>query len=179
MNDKRKAYEEKLDAQLKEWSAQIALLKAKADNAKADAKIEYYKTIDALQRKQNEAETKLQELKTAGDEAWEDLKAEAEKAWRKSSRLHESTRLKYGASALPCCFHRVRPSMINFEECEHPHQTPGMGAIPLQRACLSVWAPHAEKVTCPALSITGTNSPPGQRAERLLVDRCAGRKTGD
>ena len=26
MKDKRKAYEEKLDAQLKEWSAQIALL---------------------------------------------------------------------------------------------------------------------------------------------------------
>jgi len=81
MNDKRKAYEEKLDAQLKEWSAQIALLKAKADNAKADAKIEYYKTIEALQRKQNEAKTKLQELKTAGDEAWEDLKTGAEKAW--------------------------------------------------------------------------------------------------
>jgi hypothetical protein len=33
----------KADAQLKEWSAQIALLKAKADNAKADAKIEYHK----------------------------------------------------------------------------------------------------------------------------------------
>ena len=45
MNDKRKAYEEKGDAQLKEWNAQIALLKAKAENAKADAKIDYYKTI--------------------------------------------------------------------------------------------------------------------------------------
>ena len=81
MKEKRKAYEEKLDAQLKEWSAQIALLKAKADNAKADAKIEYYKTIEALQGKQKEAKTKLQELKTAGDEAWEDLKTGAEKAW--------------------------------------------------------------------------------------------------
>jgi len=81
MKGKRKAYEEKLDAQLKEWSAQIELLKAKADNARADAKVEYFKTIDALQRKQNEAKTKLHELKTAGDEAWEDLKAGAEKAW--------------------------------------------------------------------------------------------------
>jgi len=81
MKDKRKAYEEKLDAQLKEWSAQIGLLKAKADNAKADAKIEYVKTIEALQKKEHEARTKLQELKTAGDEAWEDLKTGAEKAW--------------------------------------------------------------------------------------------------
>ena len=81
MNDKRKAYEEKLDAQLKEWSAQIALLKAKADGARADLKIDYYKTIEALQRKSDEARTKLQALKTSGDEAWEDLKIGAEKVW--------------------------------------------------------------------------------------------------
>ena len=81
MKDKRKAYEEKLDAQLKEWSAQIALLKAKADKARADVKIDYQKTIDTLQRKQDEAGTKLHELKTASDEVWEDLKTGAEKAW--------------------------------------------------------------------------------------------------
>lgn len=81
MKDKRKAYEEKLDAQLEEWSAHIALLKARADKARAEAKVEYYKTIEALQRRQDEARTKLQELRTAGDEAWEDLKTGAEKAW--------------------------------------------------------------------------------------------------
>lgn len=92
MKERRKAYEEKLEAQLKEWSAQIALLKAKADNAKADAKIEYYKTVDTLQHKQNEAKAKLHELKTAGDEAWEDLKAGAEKAWTEAkAALHEAT----------------------------------------------------------------------------------------
>jgi hypothetical protein len=92
MKDKRKAYEEKIDAQLKEWSAQIALLKAKADQAKADAKIEYYKTIEALQRKQNDAKAKLQELRTAGDEAWEDLKAGSEKAWSEiKTALHDAT----------------------------------------------------------------------------------------
>jgi len=81
MKDKRKAYEEKLDAQLEEWSAQIALLRAKAAKARAEAKIEYNNTIEALQRRQDEARTKLHELKTAGDEAWEDMKTGAEKAW--------------------------------------------------------------------------------------------------
>ena len=77
---------------MKEWSAQIALLKAKADNAKADAKVEYYKTIEALQSKQNEAKTKLQELKTAGDEAWEDIKKGAEKAWSEvKAAYHEAS----------------------------------------------------------------------------------------
>jgi multidrug resistance efflux pump len=81
MTDKRKAYEEKVDAQLKEWSAQIALLKAKADTARAEAKIEYYKTIETLQSKQDAARTKLQELRAAGDDAWEDLKTGSEKVW--------------------------------------------------------------------------------------------------
>jgi predicted ATP-binding protein involved in virulence len=81
MKDKRKAYEEKLDAQLKEWNAQIVLLNAKAENAKADAKIEYYKTIEALQHKHDEAGRRLNKLKAVGDEAWEELKTGAEKAW--------------------------------------------------------------------------------------------------
>jgi len=80
-SNKRKAYEEKLDAQLKEWKAQIVLLKAKAKNAEAGAKIDYYKTIDGLEQKQNKAKTKLKELKTAGDEAWEAVKSGADKAW--------------------------------------------------------------------------------------------------
>jgi hypothetical protein len=54
MSDKRRAYEEKFDTQLKEWDAEIALLKAK---------------------------TKFQELKTSGDEAWEAVKGNAEKTW--------------------------------------------------------------------------------------------------
>ncbi len=80
-DDKRKAYQEKLDAQLKEWNAQISLLKAKADKARAEAKSEYYKIIDSLEKKVNEARPKLQELMTSGDEAWDDLKSSAEKAW--------------------------------------------------------------------------------------------------
>jgi hypothetical protein len=95
MKEKRKAYEEKLDAQLKEWSAQIALLKAKADNAKADVKIDYYKTIDAVQRKQEEARTKLQELKAAGDEAWEDVKKGAEKAWSEVKTAYHDAKSRF------------------------------------------------------------------------------------
>ncbi len=81
MNDKRKAYEDKLDAQLKEWSTQLALLKAKADNAKADMKIHYYETIDTLQRRHDEVRKRLQELRAASDTAWGDLKTGVEKAW--------------------------------------------------------------------------------------------------
>ena len=95
MKDKRKAYEEKLDAQLEEWNAQIALLKARADKGKAEAKIEYYKTIEALQHRQDEARAKLQELKTASDEAWEELKTGAEKAWDEVKAAFHSAASKF------------------------------------------------------------------------------------
>ena len=95
MKDKRKAYEDKLDAQLEEWNVQIALLKARADKAKADAKIEYYKTIDTLHHKQAEAGTKLHELKNAGDDAWEDLKTGAEKAWDEVKAAFDSAASKF------------------------------------------------------------------------------------
>ena len=95
MKDTRKAYEDKLDAQLKEWSAQTALLKAKADKAKADAKIEYYKNIEALEHKQEVAGTKLHELKAAGDEAWESLKTGAEKAWDEVKAAYHNAASKF------------------------------------------------------------------------------------
>lgn len=37
--------------------------------------------VETLQRKQETAIMKLQELKAAGDDGWEDLKTGAEKAW--------------------------------------------------------------------------------------------------
>ena len=81
MKEERKAYEEKLDAHLEEWNSRIIVLKAKADKAKADTKKDYYKVIQALEHKRDEARTKLQELKAVGDEAWEDHKTGVEKVW--------------------------------------------------------------------------------------------------
>jgi len=91
MTDKRKAYEEKLEAQLNKWNAEIALLKAKAENAKADTKIEYEMTLETLQHKRDRVGSKLQHLKNAGDGAWGDLKAGAVKAWAEvKTAFHDS-----------------------------------------------------------------------------------------
>jgi hypothetical protein len=95
MNDKRKAYEEKLDAQIKEWSAQINLLKAKATNATADMKIDYNETIDVLQRRQEEVKKQLKELQAAGDAAWEDLKIGLEKAWFEVRVAYQDAMLRF------------------------------------------------------------------------------------
>lgn len=93
--DERKTYEEKLNAQLKEWSAEIALLNAKADKATAETKIEYYKMITIVERKQETAAMKFQELRAAGDDGWEDLKAGAEKAWAAVKTALQSAASKF------------------------------------------------------------------------------------
>jgi hypothetical protein len=95
MRDKRKAYEEKFDVQLKEWSAEIALLNAKADKSIAVAKVEYYKTIETLQGKQDTARMKLQELSAAGDDAWEDLKTGAENVWTEVKTAFQGAATKF------------------------------------------------------------------------------------
>lgn len=93
MDDLRKAYEKKLEAQLKEWSAQFALLQAKADNARADVGIDYHAVMLVLKQKQQEAVAKLQELRSSGDDAWGDLKAGADKAWSEiSSAFHDAAK---------------------------------------------------------------------------------------
>lgn len=81
MEEERKAYEEKLEAQLREWAAQIALLRDRADRADAGAKSEHLKTVEALRQEHDTATTQLHALKTAGDEEWEDLKSGAEGTW--------------------------------------------------------------------------------------------------
>lgn len=95
VTDKRKAYEEKFDAQLKEWSAEIVLFNAKADKAKAEVKIEYYKMIENLQGKHDEARTRLQELRTSGDAAWENLKTDAENFWTEVKTAFQNTASRF------------------------------------------------------------------------------------
>ncbi|MDH5668101.1 MAG: hypothetical protein OEY86_08840 [Nitrospira sp.] len=75
------AYLEKMETQLREWGAKIDELKAKADQAEAGAKIECMKQLDSLKAKRDAVQTKLGEIKVAGEEAWEILKTGVESAW--------------------------------------------------------------------------------------------------
>jgi len=81
MTSKRQAYEDKWDAQMNEWSAEIAVLNARADKSKAESRITYFETVEALQEKHTAAKTKLLELRAATEDGWEGLKTDAENVW--------------------------------------------------------------------------------------------------
>ena len=80
MNEKE-LYQQKKQAQLDEWKAEIDKLKAKASGASADAQIKLNKQIEALEGKIEEGKAKLAEIAEAGEDAWESIKDGVESAW--------------------------------------------------------------------------------------------------
>ncbi|MDP3587884.1 MAG: hypothetical protein Q8R58_07525 [Sulfuricurvum sp.] len=77
----RKLYQQKKEAQLNEWQADIDKLKAKTAMASADAQIEMNKQIDLLEKKIDEGKMKLSDLIKAADEMYESTKEGVESAW--------------------------------------------------------------------------------------------------
>ena len=80
MNEKE-LYQQKKQAQLDEWKAEVDKLKAKASGASADAQLELNKQIETLEGKLEEGKTKLAEIAGASEDAWESIKEGVESAW--------------------------------------------------------------------------------------------------
>jgi hypothetical protein len=91
----KEAYQEKLEAQIKEWSAKLTELKAKADKAGAEAKVQMNQQIDQLRARTETAQQKLNEIKAASADTWENLKAGSEKAVEEMKKTWESLKSKF------------------------------------------------------------------------------------
>ena len=76
-----KQYKEKMDAQIKEWSAQVDLLEAKMDSFAADMRIARAEDIQALRAKQHATADKMKELGKASGEAWVQVKVTTDRMW--------------------------------------------------------------------------------------------------
>ena len=85
----------KMHAKLDQWNAEIDVLSAKADQAEASARVEYHKQLEALRSKRDAARRKLGELESAGESAWQDLKAGVELAWESVSEAVRSATSRF------------------------------------------------------------------------------------
>lgn len=72
--DKKTAYADKQQAKLDEWTAEIKKLRAQAQSAEAEAKIKVQEKIDKAEAMQERFKSKLDELRSSGDDAWEEIK---------------------------------------------------------------------------------------------------------
>ena len=79
--DHAKAHVGKLETQLKRWGATLDELMAKAEGAGAEAKADYRQRLVDAKDKYQTAHSKLAELRTAGGDNWETLKAGLDKSW--------------------------------------------------------------------------------------------------
>lgn len=80
MND-RQLYQQKMQARLDEWKADLDKLKAKASGASADVQLDMNQQISVLERRIDEGKAKLSELAGASEDAWESIKEGVESAW--------------------------------------------------------------------------------------------------
>jgi len=79
--NKKELYQQKKQAQLDEWKAEIDRLKARASGASADSQLELHREIEILEGKIAEGKTKLAEIENASEDAWESIKDGVESAW--------------------------------------------------------------------------------------------------
>jgi nucleotide-binding universal stress UspA family protein len=79
-SEKRNAYVDRVEAELREWGVQLDVFKAKAEKSKAEVKMKYLEQVQELKKKQEVARQKLNELRESGDEAWGDFKKGVEEA---------------------------------------------------------------------------------------------------
>ena len=63
------------------WKARLEVFKEKADQEETNLQLEYYTLIDEIKLEMESAHNKLQQLKQAGDESWEEFKDEVETTW--------------------------------------------------------------------------------------------------
>jgi hypothetical protein len=77
----RDAYRRKAEAKLEEKKAEIDKARAQLKGATADARIDAERELGALEQKYEDAKQKIESLKDASEEAWEDLTKGIEDAW--------------------------------------------------------------------------------------------------
>jgi uncharacterized coiled-coil DUF342 family protein len=77
----RELYQQKIQAQLDEWRAEIDKLRARVSGKSADAQLEWNQRIRQLEEKVEEGKAKLDELGETSDEAWKSVQKGFASAW--------------------------------------------------------------------------------------------------
>jgi ABC-type phosphate transport system auxiliary subunit len=79
MTTKQSVYIEKMKSQLDELNVKMNTLQSKAKDAKDEARETYKAEMAKLQEQSKQAVTKLNEMKAASEDKWENMVAEMEK----------------------------------------------------------------------------------------------------
>lgn len=78
---KKDEYFATMESEIKKWDAEVDKLNAKGKQMGADALAGYDTQVKALRADRDFAYTKLQELRTANESAWQQMQSGVDAAW--------------------------------------------------------------------------------------------------
>jgi transketolase len=93
--EEKQAYEQKVEARLERWQAQIQELKARAKEADADTRAEIAKQLKHLDEHSDEALEKLRDLRDSSGDAWKDVKGGLENSWDSLEKALKAARSRF------------------------------------------------------------------------------------
>ncbi len=85
MDTTKDAYKQKMEAQLKLWSAQFDGFKAKADKATSEAKVEILKQVDELKAFEVSAKKHIADVSASAADSWQKARSGFEDKWNQLS----------------------------------------------------------------------------------------------
>jgi hypothetical protein len=86
----KQAYLDKMNAQLREWTAKVEVVKARVAKGTADVRLDYHKRIENWNERESTFKSKIEELKGATAEGYENMKSGLQKMWDEVSHLVSS-----------------------------------------------------------------------------------------
>jgi DNA repair exonuclease SbcCD ATPase subunit len=93
----KEAHIKKFSAKLEQAQARLDLLKARAREADADTRLRINKEIDDIKERRADLERRMDELKSAGGDAWDDVKAGLDEGWQALSRALDQATSRFSA----------------------------------------------------------------------------------
>jgi hypothetical protein len=78
---KKDEYFTMMESQIKKWDAEVDKLRAKSDQASAEARAKFDEQLKAMRASRDAANKKLQEMRAASESAWQNMQAGVDAAW--------------------------------------------------------------------------------------------------
>lgn len=91
----RKAYLDKIKAQIKIWEGDIQKLEGRSEKARINLQSAYKEQISELRTRTENMRKKMNELSESTDDAWGELKKGLEKSWKELSKAFKKAQSKY------------------------------------------------------------------------------------
>ena len=92
---KKDEYCATMESEIKKWDAEVDNLNAKGKQMSAEARVRYDTQVKAMRADRDLAYSKLQEMRTANESAWQHMQSGVDAAWTSTKNALEKAASQY------------------------------------------------------------------------------------